>query len=107
LPSNLARQPCPAAFPGSLAPAALLGSSTNFDKDLMRELAPQSPYFTKVAGHQTAWAQCCPDRFKLVFSPISPCFHYVSPNCMRALQVLNLFLVQFHHAFRSFLRKRG
>jgi hypothetical protein len=32
---------------------------------------------TTVAGHQTACARCCPDRFKLVFSLISLCFHYL------------------------------
>jgi hypothetical protein len=49
---------------------------------------------TAVAGHQTACARCCPDRFKLVvvvvvadtsirllhFRPISPCFqHIIAP----------------------------
>jgi hypothetical protein len=96
---SLARQPCSAALPGStlpgstlpgsLTPAVLLVSlvrqpflavrpiSTGFDA-----LGPQSPHCT--TGHQTACVGCCPDRFKLVFSPISPCFHYVSPNaCAR------------------------
>jgi hypothetical protein len=72
LPGSLTRQPCPAARP----------ISTVFDAHarLLR-----SHRTVLVAGQQTACARCCPDRFKLVFSPISPCFHYVSPNCMRAL----------------------
>jgi hypothetical protein len=94
LPGSLARQPCPAALPGSLArqpcPAALPSSlaqqpcpavrpiSTGFDA---RSLAPQSPHCNTVAGHQTECARCCPDRFKLVFCPISLCFHYLHSCC--------------------------
>jgi hypothetical protein len=95
LPGSLARQPCPSALPGSLdrqpCPAALPGSlARQFDQfrpDLMRALASSAVnalYFTTVAGHLTACARCCcPDRFKLVFSPISPCFHYL--HALRAL----------------------
>jgi hypothetical protein len=59
------RQPCPAVRP----------ISTRFDA-LARSLALQSPHCTTVAGHQTACARCCPDRFKLVqlflCRPIAP-----------------------------------
>jgi hypothetical protein len=71
LPGSLARQPCPAALPGSLA-----RQFDQFRPDLMRSLALQSPHCTTVAGHQTACARCCPDRFKLVqlflCRPIAP-----------------------------------
>jgi hypothetical protein len=91
LPGSLARQPCPAALPRQPCSAALFGSlSWQFDQfrpDLMRSLARSAVtalYYSAVAGHQTASVRCCPDGFKLVFSPISPCFHYVSPNaCAR------------------------
>jgi hypothetical protein len=63
------QQPCPAVRP----------ISTGFDARA-RSLRSHRTSCTTVAGHQTACARCCPDRFKLVFSPISPCFHYVSPN---------------------------
>jgi hypothetical protein len=82
LPGSLARQPCPTALPGSLA-----RQFDQFRPDLMRALARSAVtalYYTAVAGHQTACARCCcPDRFKLVFSPISPCFHYL--HALRAL----------------------
>jgi hypothetical protein len=55
------RQPCPAALAGSLA-----RQFDQFRPDLMRSLALQSPHCTTVAGHQTACARFCPDRFKLV-----------------------------------------
>jgi hypothetical protein len=88
-PSSLARQPCPAALPGSLArqpcPAALPGSlARQFDQfrpNLMCALAPQSPLCTTLAGHQTACARCCPDRFKLVLVQ----FHHAFIFCMRTL----------------------
>jgi hypothetical protein len=82
--SSLARQACPAALPGSFArqpcPAALPGSfARQFDQfrpDLMRALAPQSPHRTVLHWQVT----------KLHASAV-------------VLTGLNLFLVQFHHAF--------
>jgi hypothetical protein len=96
LGSSLARQqPCPAALPGSLAscsaalPGRLARQFDQFRPDLMRALARSAVialYCTAVAGHQTACARCCcPDRFKLVFSPISPCFHYLHLNAASQL----------------------
>jgi hypothetical protein len=42
-----------------------------------------------VQFHQTACARCCccPDRFKLVFSPISPCFHYLQADRFKLVQL--------------------
>jgi hypothetical protein len=77
------QQPCPAALPGC---------SINFDRIWCgRSLAPQSPHCTTVAGHQTACARCCPERFKLIFSPISPCFHYLHARAAVQQTGSNLF----------------
>jgi hypothetical protein len=126
----LSWQPC-ARLPGSLAracPAALLAlarqpcarccpdkseqvqqnitpdTSTGFDacaRSLARSLAPQSPHCTTVAGHQTACARCCPDGFKLVFSPISLCFHYLHERAAVQQKGSNLFSCSYvdllHH----------
>jgi hypothetical protein len=79
---KLARQPCPAALPGSLG-----WQFDQFRPDLMRALARSAvtALYYSSSCHQTACARCCPDRFKLFLCPISPCFHYVSPNSMHAL----------------------
>jgi hypothetical protein len=62
---------CMQALPSSLA-----RQFDQFRPDLMRALACSAVLQTTVAGHQTACARCCClDRFKLVFSPISPCFY--------------------------------
>jgi hypothetical protein len=88
--------------------AALLGSLARlfdqFRPDLMRALAPQSPHCTTVAGHQTACARCCPDRFKLIFSPISPCFHYLHARAAVQETGSNLFSCSYVDLFRSLLQ---
>jgi hypothetical protein len=154
--SSLARQACPAALPGS---------STNFDRIwCTRSLAPQSPHCNTLAGHQNACARCCPDRFKpgpwqcvlfliprsfhdggavnystswkdntnfqrlsfvywnqkywalakpyyiakpwfkLVFSPISPCFHFLHARADVQQTGLNLFSCSYVDLFRSLLQ---
>jgi hypothetical protein len=109
---TLARQPC-SRLPGSLARAAVQTSPNRFSRilhrtlrpDLMRalarSLAPQSPHCTTVAGHQTACARCCPDGFKLVFSPISLCFHYLHERAAVQQKGSNLFSCSYvdllHH----------
>jgi hypothetical protein len=99
--------------------------------DLMRALARalHNHRTLLVAGHQTACARCCPDRFKLVFSPISPCFHYLHARAAVQQTGLNLFSFSYvdllHHNqysvswpsgsssavlqqfIASFLRRRG
>jgi hypothetical protein len=110
LSCSLVRQPCPAALtaslPGSFAWQPCPGSltrqpcsavrpiSTAFDalaRSLARSLAMQSLHCATVASHQTACARCCPDRLKLVFSPISPCFHYLHARAAVLQTGLNLF----------------
>jgi hypothetical protein len=93
------QQPCPAGLPGSLA-----RRFDQFRPDLMRALAPQSPHCTTVAGHQTACARCCPDRFKLVFSPISPCFHFLHARAAVQQTGSNMFSCSYVDLFRSLLK---
>jgi hypothetical protein len=93
------QQPCSAALPNSLA-----RQFDQFRPNLMRALAPQSPHCTTVAGHQTACARCCPDRFKLVFSPISPFFYYLSARAAVQQTGSNLFSCSYVDLFRSLLQ---
>jgi hypothetical protein len=138
-PSSLARQPCPgsqllgslawqpclAALPGSLAwqPCpAVRPISTGFDARArsLRIYRITALYYSCrslnsmgaaavltglnlflvqfhhafIMCHQTACARCCTDRFTLVFSRISPCFHYL--HARTAVQVLSRFLQVFY-----------
>jgi hypothetical protein len=51
--------------------------------------------------HQTACARCCTNRFKLVFCPISPCFHYLHARAAVQQTGSNLFSCSYvdllHH----------
>jgi hypothetical protein len=92
LPGSLAREPCPAALPGSLVrqpcPAALLGS-------LARQPCPAvRPIST---GFDARARLLCSHRTVLQWQ--------VTKLHARAavLTDLNLFLVQFHHAFTGSL----
>jgi hypothetical protein len=121
----IARQPCLAALPGSLAwqPCpAVRPISTGFDARArsLRIYRITALYYSCrslnsmgaaavltglnlflvqfhhafIMCHQTACARCCTDRFTLVFSRISPCFHYL--HARTAVQVLSRFLQVFY-----------
>jgi hypothetical protein len=100
LPCNLVRQPCPEALPGSLAwqpcPAALPGSLARqpCPSDLPGSLARQFEQFR-------------PDLMRRSLRSHRTVLQWqVTKLHARAavLTGLNLFLVQFHHAFIIFMR---
>jgi hypothetical protein len=83
LPCSLARQPCPAVRP----------ISTGFDARVLTglNLLLVQLHHAFIMCHQTACARCCTDRFKLVFCPISPCFHYLHARAAVQQTGSNLF----------------
>jgi hypothetical protein len=92
LPACIARQPCPAAFPGSLARQPCTSS-----------LAPaalhQQPCTSSLARQPCLAVR--PILTGFVFSPISPCFHYLHARAAVLQTGSNLFSCSFvellHH----------
>jgi hypothetical protein len=100
-PGSLAQQPCQTALPGSLARQpcpAVRPISTGFYARARSLHSHRTVLQWQVTKQH---ARCCPDRFKLIFSPISPCFHYLHARAAVQQTGSNLFSCSYvdllHH----------
>jgi hypothetical protein len=89
---SLAQQPCPAVRP----------ISTEFDA--RARSAVTALYYSGRSPNCMRALLHCPDRFKLVFSPISPFFYYLSARAAVQQTGSNLFSCSYVDLFRSLLQ---